>query len=44
MAQAVNPYGDGRAAARTIDAIRYFFGEGTRPEDFEPAVEFAGVD
>jgi UDP-N-acetylglucosamine 2-epimerase (non-hydrolysing) len=44
MAQAVNPYGDGRAAARTIDAIRYFFGEGARPEDFEPAVQFAAVD
>lgn len=26
MANAVNPYGDGRAAARTIEAIRYFFG------------------
>jgi UDP-N-acetylglucosamine 2-epimerase (non-hydrolysing) len=44
MAQAVNPYGDGQAAARTIDAIRHFFGEGPRPEDFEPAVQFAAVD
>ena len=44
MAQAVNPYGDGRAAARTIDAIRYFFGEGPRPEDFEPAVQLTAVD
>ena len=28
MAQAVNPYGDGRAAQRTVAAIRHFFGEG----------------
>lgn len=26
MANAVNPYGDGRAAERTIEAIRHFFG------------------
>ena len=34
MAHAVNPYGDGRAAGRTIAALRYFFGEGARPEEF----------
>jgi UDP-N-acetylglucosamine 2-epimerase (non-hydrolysing) len=26
MANAVNPYGDGRAAARTVEAMRYYFG------------------
>lgn len=34
MANAVNPYGDGRAAERTIAAIRWKFGEGERPVDF----------
>lgn len=34
MARAINPYGDGRAAARTIDAIRWHFGAGTRPGEF----------
>jgi UDP-N-acetylglucosamine 2-epimerase (non-hydrolysing) len=43
MAQAVNPYGDGRAAPRTVAALRYFFGAGLRPEEFAPAVQFAGA-
>ena len=34
MARAVNPYGDGRAAARTVAAMAHFFGMGP------PAVEF----
>lgn len=34
MANAVNPYGDGRAAERSIAAIREFFGIGTRMADF----------
>lgn len=34
MANAVNPYGDGAAAKRTIEAIRWKFAGGTRPEDF----------
>src|SRR5699024_322109 len=34
MANAVNPYGDGGAAKRTIDAIRWKFAGGDRPEDF----------
>lgn len=34
MANAVNPYGDGRAAERTIQAIRWKFGAGERPLDF----------
>jgi UDP-N-acetylglucosamine 2-epimerase (non-hydrolysing) len=41
MAHAVNPYGDGRAAQRTIAAFRYFFGEGARPEEFTPTVQLA---
>jgi UDP-N-acetylglucosamine 2-epimerase (non-hydrolysing) len=31
-----NPYGDGRAAERIIQAIEYHFDLATRPEDFEP--------
>ncbi|SDJ54440.1 non-hydrolyzing UDP-N-acetylglucosamine 2-epimerase [Arthrobacter cupressi] len=34
MANAVNPYGDGRAAARTIAAIEALFGLGQRMDDF----------
>lgn len=34
MANAVNPYGDGRAAARTLAAIEQLFGLGERIEDF----------
>ncbi|MFC7457733.1 non-hydrolyzing UDP-N-acetylglucosamine 2-epimerase [Brachybacterium sp. GCM10030267] len=34
MANAVNPYGDGRAAERTIGAIKWKFTEGDRPDDF----------
>lgn len=35
MANAVNPYGDGSAAERTVEAIRWKFAEGERPGDFE---------
>jgi UDP-N-acetylglucosamine 2-epimerase (non-hydrolysing) len=34
MARAVNPYGDGRAAPRTVGALRWFFGLGERPGEF----------
>jgi len=34
MASAVNPYGDGRAAARTVAAIEAYFGLGERMDDF----------
>jgi UDP-N-acetylglucosamine 2-epimerase (non-hydrolysing) len=35
MANAVNPYGDGKASERTIDAIKYHFNITTkRPNDF----------
>jgi UDP-N-acetylglucosamine 2-epimerase (non-hydrolysing) len=37
MANAVNPYGDGRAADRTIGALRHFFGDGPAVEEFVPA-------
>lgn len=33
MAQARNPYGDGRAAARIVDAMRYWFGRAPQPPD-----------
>ncbi|MBA2131948.1 non-hydrolyzing UDP-N-acetylglucosamine 2-epimerase [Capillibacterium thermochitinicola] len=34
MAQAVNPYGDGNASRRIVQAILHKFGFGARPEDF----------
>lgn len=34
MANATNPYGDGRAAARTVAAIHQLIGSGRRAEDF----------
>ena len=33
MAHAVNPYGDGEASRRTVEAILYHFGKGERPVD-----------
>ena len=38
MARAVNPYGDGRAAARSVAAIAALFSLGDRLPDFAPAV------
>ena len=35
MARAVNPYGDGRAAERTVAAIGYHLGIAERPDDFD---------
>jgi len=35
MAKAVNPYGDGNACRRIVDAIMWHFGRGERPEDFQ---------
>ena len=34
MARAINPYGDGRAAERTVAAIEHFFGLGPQPAEF----------
>jgi UDP-N-acetylglucosamine 2-epimerase (non-hydrolysing) len=36
MTAAVNPYGDGLASVRTIDAIRRFFGEQVDIDEFDP--------
>ncbi|GAA1142914.1 non-hydrolyzing UDP-N-acetylglucosamine 2-epimerase [Nesterenkonia lutea] len=36
MANAVNPYGDGQAASRTVAAIASMFGLGDRLQDFHP--------
>lgn len=36
MANAVNPYGDGRAARRAVQAIEHYFGAGPRPQEFSP--------
>jgi UDP-N-acetylglucosamine 2-epimerase len=34
MAHAVNPYGDGNACRRIVDAILWHFGRGRKPEDY----------
>ena len=34
MSRAVNPYGDGRAAARSVAAIAHMFGVGNRLSEF----------
>ncbi|HEY8645046.1 MAG TPA: UDP-N-acetylglucosamine 2-epimerase (non-hydrolyzing) [Gaiellaceae bacterium] len=36
MANAINPYGDGRAAERTVAALAHLFDLGPRPEEFLP--------
>jgi UDP-N-acetylglucosamine 2-epimerase (non-hydrolysing) len=36
MANAVNPYGDGHAAARCVQAIESLLVGGPRPEEFRP--------
>jgi UDP-N-acetylglucosamine 2-epimerase (non-hydrolysing) len=37
MSRSVNPYGDGKASLRTVEAIRYFFGlRKNRPDGFTP--------
>lgn len=38
MARAINPYGDGRATERTIEALRWYMGSGARPADWDPEV------
>lgn len=35
MARAVNPYGDGKAAVRSVAAMEHFFGYAARPDEFE---------
>jgi UDP-N-acetylglucosamine 2-epimerase (non-hydrolysing) len=41
MSRAVNPYGDGEAANRTVAAVACFLGVGARMEEFAPARELA---
>ena len=36
MARAANPYGDGRASERIVQAILHHFGRGEAPENFQP--------
>ena len=36
MANAVNPYGDGRAAERTVAGVAHLLGLGPRPDEFRP--------
>lgn len=43
MARAVNPYGDGHAAARTAAAIEYLFELGACPEPFAPQIRAAAA-
>ncbi|MCI3927772.1 non-hydrolyzing UDP-N-acetylglucosamine 2-epimerase [Streptomyces sp. AN091965] len=38
MANATNPYGDGRATERTVDAIAHYFGDSPAPDQFTPAI------
>jgi len=37
MSRAVNPYGDGRAAERSVRAVEHYFGIGAGPVEFTPA-------
>ncbi|MER6425313.1 UDP-N-acetylglucosamine 2-epimerase (non-hydrolyzing) [Streptomyces sp. NPDC001137] len=43
MASAANPYGDGRATQRTVDAIAHFFGDGPAPKPFVPETQVDGL-
>jgi UDP-N-acetylglucosamine 2-epimerase (non-hydrolysing) len=38
MAHAVNPYGDGHASDRCLQAIEHFLGLAERPADFDPTL------
>ncbi|MDQ6840056.1 MAG: UDP-N-acetylglucosamine 2-epimerase (non-hydrolyzing) [Actinomycetota bacterium] len=44
MAQARSPYGDGRAAERSVAAMRWLLGAGPRPEEFRPDATMFEVD
>ena len=41
MANAVNPYGDGRAIQRTVEAIAHMFDLGPRPSEFDDSPRVA---
>jgi UDP-N-acetylglucosamine 2-epimerase (non-hydrolysing) len=36
MAKSINPYGDGHAARRAVEALTFFLKQGPAPSDFEP--------
>jgi UDP-N-acetylglucosamine 2-epimerase (non-hydrolysing) len=38
MARAINPYGDGQAARRSVEAIEHYFGLGPAPDEFAATV------
>jgi UDP-N-acetylglucosamine 2-epimerase (non-hydrolysing) len=44
MANAVNPYGDGRAAERSLAAMAHFFGIGERIDEFMPELPDAELE
>jgi UDP-N-acetylglucosamine 2-epimerase len=45
MQQAINPYGDGHAAQRTVDAIRHFFGLlATPPLPFQAELRLSSIE
>ena len=44
MANAVNPYGDGRAAGRTVAAIEHLLGLAARPDPYQPGTPPEPVD
>jgi UDP-N-acetylglucosamine 2-epimerase (non-hydrolysing) len=44
MANAVNPYGDGRAADRSVAAMAHYFGVGERPDEFAPELHGSDAD
>jgi UDP-N-acetylglucosamine 2-epimerase (non-hydrolysing) len=39
MANAVNPYGDGRAAERAVAAMSHYFGLGPKADEFAPELD-----
>jgi len=44
MAHSVNPYGDGKASVRILEAIRYWFGiTNMKPEQFQACNGPAGT-
>jgi UDP-N-acetylglucosamine 2-epimerase (non-hydrolysing) len=43
MANAVNPYGDGQAARRSVQAIEHHFGLAAAPDDFAPDLTGAAL-
>ena len=43
MSNAVNPYGDGRAAERTVQAIAHLLAGAPRPEEFAPELDLVAA-